>query len=306
MIPLLVIVGATASGKSSFAVKAAKEFSGEVVSADSMQIYKYLDIGTAKVTFEEMEGIPHHLIDVLEPDDDCSVTRFVELAQSVIEDIYSRGKLPILCGGTGLYVDSLIKGAAFEDNSCDEQYRNYLCRLAEDKGAEHLHRILAEVDRAAADNIHPNNIKRVVRALEFYHTTGKSITTQKENTANSRYITFIIGMHRDRDKLYAAIDSRVDKMVAKGLFEEAMGIIDRGVDKHSNSLQAIGYREIVWYCEGKCTKDEAIRLIKRNSRRYAKRQLTWFNANNKINWIDPSDDRQITSVLTKAGEELLK
>lgn len=306
MIPLLVIVGATASGKSAFAVKAAKELSGEVVSADSMQIYKYLDIGTAKVTPGEMEGVPHHLIDVLEPDDDCSVGRFVEMAEPVIEDISSRGKLPILCGGTGLYVDSLIKGAAFEDNSCDEEYRNYLWQIAEENGAEHLHRLLAEADKTAAETIHPNNVKRVVRALEFYHTTGKSITIQKENTSNSKYTTFIIGMHRERAELYSSIDSRVDRMVNEGLFEEAMSVMDKGLSKRSNSLQAIGYREIVWYREGKCTKDEAIRLIKRNSRRYAKRQLTWFNANGRIHWIDPADEEQRMSILTEAREALLK
>ncbi len=306
VIPLLVIVGATASGKSSFAVKMAKALSGEVVSADSMQIYKYLDIGTAKVTPEEMEGVPHHLIDVLKPDDDCSVSRFVEMAEPVIEDISSRGKLPIICGGTGLYIDSLIKGAAFEDNSQDEEYRNHLWQIAEEKGGEYLHKLLSEKDSIAAENIHPNNTKRVVRALEFYHTTGKSITIQKENTSNSKYIPFIIGMHRDRDKLYASIDMRVDKMVESGLFEEAMSIMDKGLDKRSNSLQAIGYREIVWYREGKCTTEEAIRLIKRNSRRYAKRQLTWFNANDSIHWIDPTDEGQVKNILDEVRTELLK
>jgi len=306
LIPLLVIVGATASGKTAFAVKAAQILNGEVVSADSMQIYKYLDIGTAKVTPEEMQGIPHHLIDVLEPDDDCNVSRFVEMAEPVIECIYSRGKLPIICGGTGLYIDSLLKGAAFEDNSCDEQYRVELQNLAAEKGNQFLHQLLREVDGEAADSIHPNNVKRVIRALEFYHTTGKSITVQKENTFNSKYNYFMIGMQRGREQLYKSIDSRVDKMVKDGLFDEALSIIKKGIDENCNSMQAIGYREIVWYFKGRCTKEESIRLIKRNSRRYAKRQLTWFGANDDICWIDPTDDEQINKILDIAKKELTK
>ncbi len=306
LIPLLVIVGATASGKTAFSVKAAQILNGEVVSADSMQIYKHLDIGTAKVTPEEMQGIPHHLIDVLEPDDDCNVSRFVEMAEPVIEGIYSRGKLPVICGGTGLYIDSLLKGAAFEDNSCDEQYRAELQNLAAEKGNEFLHQLLREVDGEAADSIHPNNVKRVIRALEFYHTTGKSITVQKENTFNSKYNYFMIGMQRDREQLYKSIDLRVDKMVKDGLFDEALSIIKKGIDENCNSMQAIGYREIVWYFKGRCTKEESIRLIKRNSRRYAKRQLTWFGANDDICWIDPTDDEQINKILDIAKKELTK
>lgn len=306
LIPLLVIVGATASGKTAFAVKAAQILDGEVVSADSMQIYKHLDIGTAKVTPEEMQGIPHHLIDVLEPDDDCNVSRFVEMAEPVIEGVYSRGKLPIICGGTGLYIDSLLKGAAFEDNSCDEKYRAELQNLAAEKGNGFLHQLLGEVDGEAADSIHPNNVKRVIRALEFYHTTGKSITVQKKNTFNSKYNYFMIGMQRGREQLYKSIDLRVDKMVKDGLFDEALSIIKKGIDENCNSMQAIGYREIVWYFKGRCTKEESIRLIKRNSRRYAKRQLTWFGANDDICWIDPTDDEQINKILDIAKKELTK
>ncbi len=302
MIPVLAIVGATASGKSGFAVKAAAALGGEVVSADSMQIYKYMDIGTAKVTEEEMEGIPHHLIDTLEPDDDCNVSRFVSLAEEVIEDIASRGKLPIICGGTGLYIDSLLKGAAFEDDSSDDAYRAELKEIVVDKGNEFLHEMLAEVDPVAADNIHCNNVKRVIRALEFYHTTGKSITVQKENTVNSKYNYFMIGMHRERELLYNNIDLRVDKMVEQGLFQEVESLIKKGYSTKSNSMQAIGYREVIWYFKGKCTQDEAIRLIKRNSRRYAKRQITWFGANKAIHWINPDDQAAVDAVLRHAAE----
>lgn len=306
MIPVLAIVGATASGKSAFAVKASSVLDGEVVSADSMQIYKYMDIGTAKVTEEEMEGIPHHLIDVLEPDDDCNVTRFVSMAEEVIEEISSRGKLPVVCGGTGLYIDSLLKGAAFEDDSCDEAYREELRAVAQEKGNEYLHSLLAESDPAAAENIHFNNVKRVIRALEFYHVTGRSITTQKTNTVNSKYKPFFIGMDRDRELLYSNIDIRVDKMVEQGLFDEVKSLLEKGVNPRSNSMQAIGYREVIWYFNGKCTKDEAIRLIKRNSRRYAKRQLTWFGANDNIHWVNPTDDAAVDEILRIAKEELRK
>ena len=302
MIPVLAIVGPTASGKSSFAVKVADLLGGEVISADSIQIYKYMDIGTAKVTKEEMCGVVHHLIDVLEPDDECNVSRFVTLAQNAIEDVFARGKLPVICGGTGLYIDSLLKGAAFEDNSCDEQYREKLRAIAEEKGAEHLHSMLCKVDSTAAENIHFNNVKRVIRALEFYHVTGKSITIQRENTANSKYNTFIIGMQRDRELLYSNIDRRVDIMVEQGLFDEVESLLKKGYNSSLNSMQAIGYREVIWYFKGKCTYDEAIRLIKRNSRRYAKRQITWFGANKDIHWVNPDDKMAVSDILRNAEE----
>ena len=297
MISVIAVVGATASGKSGFAVKLAKMLDGEVVSADSMQVYRCMDVGTAKVTTEEMQGIRHHMIDVLEPEDDCNVTRFVSMAEKCIEDISSRGKTPIICGGTGLYVDSLLKGAAFEDNSCDDSYKEYLASVAEEKGNEYLYSTLEKTDPAAAASIHPNNVKRVIRALEFFHTTGKSITTQKENTVNCKYDPFYIGMKKDRELLYQRIDKRVDLMIEDGLFAEVESLIKRGVDKKCNSMQGIGYREVVWYFNGKCTKDEAIRLIKRNSRRYAKRQLTWFGANDSIHWIDPGNDDELSNIL---------
>lgn len=306
MIPVLAIVGATASGKSAFAVKAAKTLGGEVVSADSMQVYKYLDVGTAKVTKEEMDGVVHHLIDVLEPDDDCNVSRFVQMAEACIEDIHKRGKLAVLCGGTGLYVDSLLKGAAFEDDSCDESYRQKLLEIVDTKGADELYKMLLAVDIKAAESIHPNNIKRVIRALEFYHITGKSITTQKTNTLNTKYKSFVIGMHRDREALYKAIDERVDKMIADGLFEEVENLLKKGICKKCNSMQAIGYREVIWYFKGKCTLAEAVRLIKRNSRRYAKRQLTWFGANSSIHWVNPLDSKAVEEILKKVREEMIE
>ncbi len=301
MIPVLAIVGPTASGKSGFAVKAAAALGGEVVSADSMQIYKYMDIGTAKVTVEEMEGIPHHLIDALEPDDDCNVSRFVSMAEEAIEDIAARGRLPVICGGTGLYIDSLLKGAAFEDDSCDEEYRMHLQQIAAERGNEYLHSMLTQTDPSAAAGIHPNNTKRVIRALEFYHMTGKSITTQKENTFNSRYDVFKIGMERERELLYKSIDLRVDKMVEQGLFREVEGLLNKGYSSHLNSMQAIGYREVIWYYKGKCTEYEAIRLIKRNSRRYAKRQLTWFGADKTIHWVNPDDKTAVDAILREAA-----
>lgn len=301
MIPVLAIVGPTASGKSGFAVKAAAALGGEVVSADSMQIYKYMNIGTAKVTEEEMCGVPHHLIDALEPDDDCNVSRFVSMAEAAIEDIAARGRLPVICGGTGLYIDSLLKGAAFEENSCDEEYRAHLQLLAEERGSEYLHSMLEQADPSAAANIHPNNTKRIIRALEFYHVTGKSITIQKANTLNPPYNAFKIGMQRERELLYRSIDLRVDKMVEQGLFEEVKSLLDRGYSPRCNSMQAIGYREVIWYYNGRCTENEAIRLIKRNSRRYAKRQLTWFGADEEIHWVNPDDKTAAEEILLMAA-----
>ena len=303
LIPIIAIVGATASGKSGFAVKIAKALDGEVVSADSMQIYKYMDIGTAKVTEEEKNGVPHHLIDVLEPDDDCNVSRFTQMAQDVIEDIHSRGKTPVICGGTGLYIDSLIKGASFSENSCDEEYRVYLENLVKENGADFLHKMLTECDEKSAQTIHPNNVKRVIRALEFFHVTGKSITIQKENTVNSKYAPVYIGMQRDRELLYQNIDLRVDAMVEAGLFKEVEGLIKKGYSPKCNSMQAIGYREVIWYFKGLCTNDEAIRLIKRNSRRYAKRQLTWFLANKDIVWVNPDDKTEVDKLISDLKSE---
>lgn len=305
MIPVLAIVGATASGKSDFAVIAAAELGGEVISADSMQIYKYMNIGTAKVTKEETGGIPHHLIDVLEPNDDCSVSRFVDLASEAIADIHGRGKLPVICGGTGLYIDSLLKGSAFEDDSRDEEYRSMLNGLAEEKGNEYIYNMLAACDPSAAENIHPNNVKRVVRALEFFHATGKSITVQKANTVNTKYRVFTIGMKRERNELYERINRRVDKMAEQGLFGEVKALMDMGCGEKCNSMQAIGYREVMWYFRGKCTEEESIRLIKRNSRHYAKRQLTWFGANRDILWINPDNGGEAESALNAASRELL-
>lgn len=304
MIPVLSIVGATASGKTAFAVKAASLLGGEVISADSMQIYKYMNIGTAKVTKDEMGAIPHHLIDVLEPTDDCSVSRFVDLATTAAEDIYNRGRLPVICGGTGLYIDSLLKGSAFEDDSRDEKYRTELYALAEEKGNAYIYDMLASCDPAAAEAIHPNNVKRVVRALEFFRTAGKSITLQKKNTVNSKYKAFTIGMRRERSELYERIDKRADKMVEQGLFGEVKALLDMGCTEKCNSMQAIGYREAIWYFRGKCTEGEAIRLIKRNSRHYAKRQLTWFNANDEIRWINPENESEAESALAEASREL--
>ena len=293
MIPVLAIVGATASGKSSFAVKCAKALNGEIISADSMQIYKYMNIGTGKVTKEEMQGVAHHLIDTLEPNDNCNAARFVELAEKEIEKVYSKGKLPILCGGTGLYIDSLLKGAGFDDNSCDEEYRAHLENIADEKGNGFLHDMLKKCDAESAKTIHPNNVKRVIRALEFFYVTGKSITTQKEKTLNTKYIPIYAGIKKDRDALYENIDARVDKMVSDGLFDEVENLVKKGVSYKANSMQAIGYREIIWYFKGLCTKKEAIRLVKRNSRRYAKRQFTWFGANKDVLWIDVSKEDEV-------------
>ncbi len=292
---ILAVVGATASGKTDMAISLAKEFDGEIVSADSMQIYKGMDIATAKPSREEMQGIPHHLIDFLERDVSFSVADYVKLANEKISDIISRGKLPIIAGGTGLYIDSLLNNVKFSETKKDEEYCKSLEKFAEINGNAELYKILAETDPESAVSIHPNNLVRVIRALEVYHTTGRKLSELKAESRleESPYDSFIIGLdYSKRDILYDRINRRVDIMLERGLVDEAGNLyLESG--KMKTASNAIGYKELIPYFENVQSFDECVDKIKQETRHYAKRQLTWFRKNQKINWflLDKIDEK---------------
>lgn len=292
-IKILVIVGPTASGKTNLAVNLAKKLNGEVVSADSMQVYKEMDIGTAKPTPDEMQNIPHHLIDFLNLDEEFSVADFVKLAEEKILDIAKRNKLPILCGGTGLYVNSLIDNVDFSIQNYDVQVRAELEERLKNEGINSLREELKRVDPEAFMSIHPNNTKRIIRALEMYKTSGINKTEQmKISRCNeSPYDPFIIGLTcKNREKLYEKINKRVDLMLEKGLLDECQMILSKNCSK--TALNAICYKEFIPYFDGEISLDEAVENLKRGTRKYAKRQLTWFKRDERINWVyvDDYDD----------------
>ena len=284
---IVCVVGPTASGKTSFAIEYAEKHNGEIISCDSMQIYKYMDIGTAKATKEEQTRIPHHMIDFLDPNVDYSVADFVSNVRGCIDEISSRNKLPILCGGTGLYIDSVINNIQFSEEKRDDNYRAELWELYEKNGAEYLHKLLEEADPTEAEKVHQNNVKRVIRALEICKTSGMTKTeADKEAVKEPIYDAEIYGLMMEREKLYERINMRVDIMMENGLLEEVKHLLDMGVRRNSTAMQAIGYKEIVEYLDGSCTLDEAVDKIKQESRRYAKRQMTWFKRNKAIKWIE--------------------
>ena len=285
---ILVIVGPTASGKTRMAVELAKAHNGEVVSADSMQIYRRMDIGTAKPTAEEMDGIPHHMIDVADPEEDFSVARYVELASACVDDILARGKLPIVAGGTGLYVDSLLSGRTFAAFSPESALRKELEEKLAERGGEAMLEELSRVDPEAAARLHPNDHKRIVRALEVYRSTGKTISEHNRETRAlpPRYEALTIGLNfQDRADLWARIDARVDQMAADGLEREVRELLSSGLSPRCTAMQAIGYKEFVAAVEGDMTWREAEELVKLRSRQYAKRQLTWFRRNPEVHWL---------------------
>lgn len=287
-IPVVVIAGPTGVGKTETSIKLAKALGGEIISADSMQIYRGMDIGTAKITADEMQGVPHHLIDIADPKENFSVYRFVSECKKAVFGIVSRGKIPIIVGGTGLYIDSFLSDIDFEKTCSDEEYRKYLTALALEKGNEYVHKMLTQTDSESAKNIHPNNLKRVIRALEYYKVTGTAISSHNENSKKkpSPYNCCYICLTRDRENLYKRIDKRVDIMIDSGLVDEVRSLLDAGVTQKHTSMQAIGYKEIAQYLNGSVSFDEAVDTLKRDSRRYAKRQLTWFRRNEDAMWID--------------------
>ena len=287
---IIAVAGPTASGKTALAVEIAKAVDGEIVSCDSMQIYKSLSIGTAKPDADEMQGIPHHMIDFVEPTQRYSVADFVGDARSCIDDILTRGKVPVIAGGTGLYMDSVLNNICFADFDSDPDFREEMQRLAETEGNDAVHKLLQEADPEAAQKIHPNNVRRVIRALEVCKVTGKTFTqVNQESVRDAVYDALIIGIDRDREKLYERINLRVDIMLEKGLLEEVKGLWEKGVGADTTAMQAIGYKELVEFLDGRCSYDEAVEKIKMESRRYAKRQLTWFRRNSDILWFNADE-----------------
>ena len=300
---VIVIAGPTATGKTALSVRLAKELSGEIISADSIQIYKKLDIGSAKPSVEERCGIPHYLMDFVEADGAYSVADYVCDAKKKIDDIHARGKLPIIVGGTGLYISSLVDNVEFSDSDIDMSVR---CRLQEElekTSPEAMHKRLEDVDPESAQAIHPNNTKRVIRALEIYETTGKTRTAyEAESKLNpSPYDFCLIALNCERELLYERINKRVDIMKEQGLFDEVKSLLSEGIPADCQSMQGIGYKEAVMALSGEITEDEGIELIKKNSRNYAKRQLTWFKRGNYA-WFDCLDENLYEKVRSHIGE----
>ena len=302
---ILAVVGATASGKTSLGVELAKKYNGEVISADSMQIYKGLDIASAKPTTEEMQGIPHYLIDFLDRDVSFSVSDYVKLANEKIKDIISREKLPIIVGGTGLCIDSLLNNVKFSEGGSDEVYREKLYTIAREKGNEYLYNILLETDPVSAETIHMNNLVRVIRALEVFHVTGRRFSELKAESRliESPYDSLIIGLNfHDRQILYDRINKRVDEMLKMGLVDEAKNVWKAGNQKTASN--AIGYKELIPYFENTMTISECVDRIKQETRRYAKRQLTWFRKNTRIQWIFLDEINKKSEILEKSQKTI--
>ena len=289
--PLIIIAGPTAAGKTALSVALAKRIGGEIISADSMQVYRGMDIGTAKVTPEEAAGVPHHLIDVLDPKEPFNVMTFRRMVKESIREVRERGNVPVLVGGTGFYIQSVLYDVQFEEDASSAELRETLEREAKETGPEKMHERLAALDPEAAAAIHPNNVKRVVRALEYCLATGRKISehneAQRKRTSPYRFLYYVLTM--DRAALYRRIDMRVDRMMEEGLLEEVKRLRDSGVTEDMVSMQGIGYRQMFDYLTGIATLDEAVERIKRETRHFAKRQLTWFRREPDARWINLSD-----------------
>ena len=285
---LYIIAGPTAVGKSDLAVELAQRIGGEVVSADSMQVYRHMDIGTAKITPEEMKGVPHHMIDIIEPVEPYHVYDFKVRSTKAVAEIYERGHIPIICGGTGFYIQALLYDIDFSDQGKDDDMRNELQNIAETQGPEKLHDILKELDPDTAKDLHPNNVKRVIRAIEYARQNGETIYEHNaaQRLRESPYDFKYIVLNDDRQAVYDRIDARVDKMISKGLEDEVRSLMEMGCTPDMTSMQGIGYKQMIRYISGEYDLDEAIRLIKRDSRHYAKRQITWLNRERDLILID--------------------
>ena len=308
--PLVILTGPTAVGKTAASIGLAKAIGGEIISADSMQVYREMDIGSAKIRPEEMDGVPHHLVDVLDPSEDFNVVLFQQMAKEAMEGIYQRGHIPIVVGGTGFYIQALLYDIDFTENNADTAYREELEALAKTQGAEYLHEMLEKVDPESAEQIHFHNVKRVIRALEYYQQTGQKISEhneaerEKESAYNSAYFV----LTDDRKILYDRIDKRVDLMMQEGLLEEVNALRLRGLKRESVAMQGLGYKELFGYFEGEYPLEEAVRIIKRDTRHFAKRQLTWFRRERDVIWLDKSeigreDEQLIQQMLTVLKEK---
>lgn len=286
--PLIILTGPTAVGKTDTSIALAKAVGGEIISADSIQVYRYMDIGSAKITKEEMEDVPHFLIDELDPAEEFNIVIFQKLAYQYIEEIYARKHIPILTGGTGFYIQSVLYGIEFDKNETDTSYRKELEDYAKKYGAAALHKRLRQVDEASADLIHTNNIKRVIRALEYYKQTNQPISKHNEvqHKKESPYQFVYFVLNRERSELYRRIDLRVDHMLQQGLVEEVKKLLEKGYSRNLVSMQGLGYKEIAASLEGEISLEEAVERIKRDTRHFAKRQLTWFRREKDVIWIE--------------------
>lgn len=289
--PLIILTGPTAVGKTELSIHLAKAVGGEIISADSMQVYRHMDIGSAKIKHREMQGIPHHLVDVLEPEEAFHVALFKKMAQNAMEEIHGRGHIPIVVGGTGFYIQALLYDIEFTENQGTNEYRSELEMLAKEKGSCYLHEMLAKVDIKAAKDIHEHNVKRVIRALEFFRQTGEKISehNKRESLKCSPYNFAYFVLYDQRSSLYERIETRVEQMLESGLVEEVRALKNRGLTKDAVSMQGLGYKEILSFLEGETTLEEAIRQIKQGTRHFAKRQITWFKREREVLWVNKQD-----------------
>ncbi|RXZ81890.1 tRNA (adenosine(37)-N6)-dimethylallyltransferase MiaA [Paenibacillaceae bacterium] len=284
---LLVLLGPTAVGKTAYSLGIAKAWNAEIISGDSMQVYKGMDIGTAKLAPDEREGIPHHLIDLCEPSHPFSVSEFQERVRGLIDEIAGRGKLPFIVGGTGLYIESVCYDYQFSDIGADNDYRDRLQQLADTEGNEAVHALLRDVDPDSAQRLHPNDLRRIIRALEIFHLTGTTLSSQlARQTRTSPYELCLVGLTMDRQALYERLEQRIDAMMSQGLVTEVQRLLGSGIPRSSTAMQGLGYKEIVSYLEGECSLEEAIYRLKRDTRHFAKRQLSWFRHMKEIQWVD--------------------
>lgn len=310
--PLIILTGPTAVGKTKLSIELAKAVNGQMISADSMQVYRHMDIGTAKIRPEEMQGIPHYLIDVLDPWESFDVVRFQTMSKEALEKIYTAGAIPIVVGGTGFYIQALLYNIDFDENDSETGYRSELQSFADRYGVEALHDRLRQVDEKSADMIHPNNIKRVIRALEFYHQTGTRISehneTQRQKESPYRFVYFVLDDERER--IYRRIDQRIDQMLDQGLVAEVKQLRDMGCTRDMVSMQGLGYKEILAYLDGECTLEEAVYILKRDTRHFAKRQLTWFRREQDVRWIErqeyPDEAAMLQAMLAQLPPEFLQ
>ncbi len=307
--PMVILTGPTSVGKTALSLALAKKINGAIISADSMQVYKHMDIGSAKIMPQEMAGIRHYLIDELEPFEEFHVVRFVELAKKYLREIYDDGKIPMIVGGTGFYIQALLYDIDFTSQACDEEYRVRLSEIGEERGTPYLHQLLKEVDPKSAKEIHPNNKKRIIRALEFYHLSGTRISehneTQRQKASPYDFAYFVLT--DEREKLYANIDRRVDEMLARGLLGEVRSLKEMGCSREMVSMQGLGYKELLDYLDEKRTLAEAVCAIKQETRHFAKRQLTWFRREREVIWLDKReyqyDDKKILEKMLKVLDE---
>lgn len=307
--PLIILTGSTGVGKTDLSIQLAKKINGEIISADSIQVYRHFDIGSAKITPDEMQGVKHYLIDILNPEEEFNIYLFKQYASEAMREIYGKGRIPMIVGGTGFYIQSILYDIDFnseenEDKTVREKYKH----IAEEYGAEYLHGLLRTVDPDSADSIHPNNIKRVIRALEYYEHTGERISVHNEREAQkqSPYNFLYFVLNRNRDVLYERINKRVDKMVADGLVDEVKGLLDMGYSRNLVSMQGLGYKEIAAYLEGECSMEDAVELLKRDTRHFAKRQLTWFRREKSVRFINYEDYGNDINNMCEALQQMIR